>query len=185
MDFNSFNNFAVHNHSEEGIAARFYDRTVKTAKLDNHGFPIFEEVCFCEIRLKDNLSEVFDQPATEDKKRRFSAEYAHYLQARKQVQIGTPLEQFAFLSKPEVEALKVRGIYSIEALSELDDAKAADLGVTKERDLAQKFKQQAEGNLNLSRWQKQEEDYKARIHRLEEDIQSLRAGLTAKGKKSS
>jgi len=71
MDFTSFNNFAIAPSSEDGVVARFYDRTIKTEKLDAHGFPVFAEVCFCEIRLKDNVSEVFDQPATIDKIRRF------------------------------------------------------------------------------------------------------------------
>ncbi len=174
MDFNSFNNFASVNNSEEGVSARFYDRTVKTDRIDEQGFPVFAEVCYCEIRLKDNVSEIFDQPAAIDKIRRFPREYALYQQQRRQAAEGTPLEQFAFLSKPEIEALKVRGIYSVESLSALDDDKAAALGITKEREQARKFIEQAKDNLCIEKWRRKEEQYQARIASLEEDIAALR-----------
>lgn len=174
MDFNSFNKFASAPATEDGVAARFYDRTIKTDKLDAQGFPVFAEVCFCEIRLKDNVSEVFDQPATIDKIRRFPREYAHYQQIRKQAAEGTPLEQFAFLSKPEIEALKVRGIYSVESLGALDDDKSNSLGIARERDQARKFIEQAQNNQCIEKWRRKEEQYLARIARLEEDIASLK-----------
>ena len=56
MDFLTFEKIAKNTQPEEGIFARFYDRTVKTGRIDKHGFPVFENVCFCEIRLKDNNS---------------------------------------------------------------------------------------------------------------------------------
>jgi len=174
MDFTSFNNFAIAPSSEDGVVARFYDRTIKTEKLDAHGFPVFAEVCFCEIRLKDNVSEVFDQPATIDKIRRFPKENAHYQQIRKQAAEGTPLEQFAFLSKPEIEALKVRGIYSVESLSALNDERANSLGIIKERNQARKFIEQAQNNQCIENWRQKEEQYLARIAKLEEDIGLLR-----------
>ncbi len=184
MDFNSFSHFTTGHVAEEGVSARFYDRTVKTDKLDAQGFPVFAEVCFCEIRLKDNVSEIFDQPATIDKIRRFPQEYAHYQQARRQAAEGTPLEQFAFLSKPEIEALKVRGIYSVESLSALDDDKAETLGIRKERDQARKFVERAGDNLCIEKWRQREEQYQARINKLEEDIAALRKNVSARRQKS-
>lgn len=174
MDFNSFNNFAQSGASEEGVSARFYDRTVKTERIDAQGFPVFAEVCFCEIRLKDNVSEIFDQPASIDKIRRFPREYALYQQQRRQAAEGTPLEQFAFLSKPEIEALKARGIYSVENLSALDDEKANALGIAKERAQARKFIEQARDNRCIEEWRRKEERYRARIASLEEDVAVLR-----------
>ena len=55
---------------DRNVAARFYDRAVKTATLDDNGLPCFEDVCFVEIRAKDSY-DVFDQPADADKIRRF------------------------------------------------------------------------------------------------------------------
>ena len=46
MDFTTFEKIAQHTNPEEGIFARFYDRTVKTGELDDCGFPKFEMFCF-------------------------------------------------------------------------------------------------------------------------------------------
>ena len=72
MDFAMFEKFANNSGSEEGVAARFYDRAVKTGEVGENGLPKFKLVCFCEIRIKDNTSEIYDQPASEEKIRRIS-----------------------------------------------------------------------------------------------------------------
>ncbi len=183
IDFAAFEHIARNSSAEEGVSARFYDRSIKTDKIDEQGFPVFQNVCFCEIRIKDNNSEVFDQPATEEKKKRFPQEYARYLLSKKQIAEGTPLEQFAFLSLSEVEALKCRGIFTIETLAELDTDKASGLGVLRERNLAQKFKQQAANTKQLSDWQAEEEQYIQKIIELEDEVKSLRLALSKKGEK--
>ena len=162
------------NQSEEGVIARFYDRAVKTGRIDKQGFPIFENVCFCEIRLKDNNSEVFDQPASDEKKKRFPTEYARYLLGKKQEEEGTPLEQFAFLSLSEIESLKIRGIFTVEALAGLDEETARLIGVLSENKAAKLFLQQAKGHKALIEAQKREERYLAEIDFLKSQIEKLR-----------
>ena len=183
IDFSTFENLARCAASEEGVSARFYDRSIKTDAIDAQGFPIFKNVCFCEIRIKDNNSEVFDQPATDEKKHRFPQEYARYMLAKKQVASGTPLEQFAFLNLAEVDMLKCRGIHTVEDLANLPISKAKNLGIEREKDLAQKFIAQAAGNKQLSDWQNQEEKYIAQICQLEDEVKKLRQQLSHKGDK--
>lgn len=182
MDFATFEKVAREGASEEGVSARFYDRVVKTGELGENGLPKFETVCFCEIRIKDNNCEVFDQPATPDKIRRFPAEYARYQMARKQVADGTPLEQFAFLSAAEVESLKMHGIFTVEALATLPDDKAAQCGVSSEKNLAEKFLTQARNNAALAEWQKKEEGYRSKIAFLEAEVKRLQNADNRKGK---
>jgi len=92
---------------------------------------------------------------------------------------GTPLEQFAFLNRAEVETLKVHGIFTVEALAAVEDDKAIQLGLAEEKQLAEKFLQQAKDNLSLKRWQKKEEEYLAKIRCLEEEIAALKKGKAA------
>ncbi len=174
MDFMMFEKFANNSGSEDGVAARFYDRAVKTGDVGENGLPKFKSVCFCEIRIKDNTSEVYDQPASEDKIRRFPIEYARYQLGKKQMTEGTPLEQFAFLNRAEVETLKVHGIFTVEALAKVDRDKALQLGLEDERRLAEKFLEQAHDNLALKRWQEKEDEYLAKISLLEEEIALLK-----------
>lgn len=182
MDFAAFEKMAHEGASEEGVAARFYDRVVKTEELGENGLPKFETVCFCEIRIRDNNCEVYDQPATADKIRRFPAEYARYRAARKQVAEGTPLEQFAFLSAAEVESLKIHGIFTVEALAALAEDKAAQCGVSAEKELAEKFLAGARNNAALAEWQKKEENYRSKIAFLEEEVKRLQNADNRKGK---
>ncbi len=182
MDFAMFNKIATDSCSEDGVAARFYDRVVKTGEIDANGLPKFRLTCFCEIRIKDNTSEVYDQPATAEKIRRFPAEYARYRMAKKQAPEGTPLEQFAFLDRAEVESLKIRGIFTVEALAELADDKACQLGVEKEKHLAESFLRQAKNNRLLQEWQQKEEEYRAKISYLEEENAALKQAAAAAGK---
>ena len=173
MDFAIFEKAAKDGNSEDGVIARFYDRAVKTDTLSSDGLPKFKLQCFCEIRIKDNNSEVYDQPATEEKIRRFPAEYARYCLAKKQVESGTPLEQFAFLDAAEIASLKLRGIHTVEDLTHLDNFHAEELDLTKEKSLAIKFVEQSRGNLNLAAWQNKENKYLQQIKMLEDKIKVL------------
>lgn len=180
MDFTTFQKIVQNNNPQEGIYARFYDKAIKTGDVSDDGLPIFINRCFIEIRIKDNNCEVFDQPATPDKIKRFPIEYARYQLGKKQVENGTPLEQFAFLTAAEIESLKVRGIFSVETLAQLDDDKANQLKLTDERNLAQKFMAQAQNNKSLSLWQKKEENYQAEIKALKEELSELKKNSTPK-----
>lgn len=180
MDFETFRRIAENNEPEKGVFAKFYDRVVKTDEVQNNGLPKFNTVTFVEIRLRDNNTEVYDQPATEENKKRFPVEYARYQLAKKQVQEGTPLEQFAFLALDEIENMKYHGLFTVEALAALDDEKCKDLDCKRERDLAVKFLKNAEGNSALAEFEKKEEAYKAEIAKLKEEINLLK---TAKKEK--
>lgn len=173
MDFATFEKIANNNCSEEGVIARFYDRVIKTDKLTADGMPKFKLVCFCEIRIKDNNSEIYDQQATPEKIRRFPKEYELYQKSKEKIEDGTPLEQFAFLDAAEIETLKFRGIFTVEKLAELSEQKAAELSLGKERNLACKFVQQAKGNLSLAKWQEKEDGYLQKIKFLENKIENL------------
>lgn len=67
-DFELFQSMidASKGNQNKDMTARFYDRSVKTERIDENGLPVFEDVCFVEIRVKDSY-DVYDQPATEEK----------------------------------------------------------------------------------------------------------------------
>lgn len=171
-----------------GVFARFYDRAEKTGEINKEGLPIFKDVCFVEIRTKDNI-DVYDQPATEEKKQRFQMEYKRYLLAKKQVEKGTPLKQFAFLTAAEIETLNYRGIFTVEALAGLTKEQAENLELSKEHELAVKFLDNAKGNAPLAVLQKKEEEFSKElnkknleIEKLTAEIQELKKKLEAAGK---
>ena len=184
MDFITFQNIIQNNNQQEGISARFYDKAVKTGDVNDEGLPIFINRCFVEIRIKDNNCEIFDQPATKEKIKRFPIEYARYQLGKKQVEKGTPLEQFAFLTAAEIESLKVRGIFTVEALAQLDKEKAVQLELENERLLACKFIKTAHNNKEILHWQKKEENYLAEIKSLKEELAEIKKNSVPKNQKT-
>jgi len=175
IDFALFQQIASQVDDEKNVAARFYDKAVKTAEVSANGLPIFKNVTYVEIRLKDNSTEVFNQPATQEKIKRFPKEYALYKLSKEQAKDGTPLEQFSFLSAAEIATCKNRGIFTVESLADLDFEKVNSLGLQNEHVLAQMFLEEAGINLKIKKFADREKEYQEKIRTLEEKIELLQA----------
>lgn len=173
MDFALFRQAADNINDERNVRARFYDKAVKTEQTTANGLPVFKNVTYIEIRLKDNNTEVFNQPATAEKIKRFPREYEMYLSAKKQVAEGTPLEQFAFLSAAELETCRNRGVFSVETLAGLSAEKVQSLCLQNEHRLANLFLQQAHNNKAVADFAECEAEYKAQIEKLNKKIEIL------------
>lgn len=163
------------NAEDNNMVARFYDKAVKTSSVARNGLPIFKNVTYVEIRLKDNSTEVFNQPAGQDKIRRFPKEYALYQMAKKQTADGTPLEQFAFLDAAEIATCKSRGVFTVEMLAALPDDKIQDLGLQNEHKLACLFLEHSKQNFKLQNFAQQEAKYQSEIAELKEKVRLLEA----------
>ncbi|MBO6281500.1 MAG: hypothetical protein J6N49_03095 [Alphaproteobacteria bacterium] len=162
---------------DKNVAARFYDKAVKTSEVAANGLPVFKNVTYVEIRLKDNSTEVFNQPASAEKIRRFPREYALYKMSKEQIKNGTPLEQFAFMTAAEVATCKSRGVFTVEALAGLSTEKVKDLGLQNEYELARIFLNNAKNNSAVAAFAHREEAYKQRIEALQERINVLQSAL--------
>ena len=174
IDFALFRQMAENSENNRNVAAHFYDKAVKTDKISACGLPVFKNVTYVEIRLKDNNTEVFNQPASEEKIRRFPQEYALYQAAKKQISEGTPLNQFAFLSSAEIATCQNRGIFTVEALAALDAEKAEGLDLEREQHLAKLFLEQAKATNCVAMFAQREKEYLRRIEKLEEENNSLK-----------
>lgn len=170
--------------SEKNVAARFYDKAVKTSEVAENGMPVFKNVTYVEIRLKDNNTEVFNQPATAEKIRRFPKEYALYQLSKKQIEKGTPLEQFAFLTAAEIATCKSRGVFTVETLAELDFDKVQSLGLQNEHVLAQMFLEKSNNNKALSDFVEEELEYEREIEALREQLAVVQRALNNERKKN-
>lgn len=185
MDFRTYQNLINKNkhQAEENVVARFYDRTIKTADIDERGLPIFKTICYCEIRIKDNTTEVFDQPASKDKIERFPLEYARYQLSKKQVETGTLLEQFAFLTLSEIERCKHRGIFTVEALADLSDEHANELGLETEVKAARIFVENGAKLKSVIEAEEIRQKYCKKIAELEKQIKELSVAKTRRKSK--
>lgn len=173
FDYALFRQVADNKSDDCNVSARFYDKAVKTTAVNNNGLPIFKNVTYIEIRLKDNNTEVFNQPANSEKIRRFPREYALYKMAKEQIKEGTPLEQFAFLTAAEVATCKNRGVFTVEALAGLSEEKVQSLGLQNEYKLANIFMQNAQSNNKVVNFARKENEYKFKIDEYKEKIDAL------------
>lgn len=174
IDFSTFQSMINNSTTENGVLARFYDRAVATGEVAKNGLPVFKEVMYVEIRVRDQ-NDVFDQPADSTHLKRFPVEYNRYLLEKKESEKGTPLAQFAFLTVSQLECCKYRGIFTVERLADLDDAKAKDIGLVKEKELAIKFLEVSKNNAVIDDFSKKEKKYQAEIKKLKAEIEQLKA----------
>lgn len=184
MDYALFQQVIGQSESEKNVAARFYDKAVKTNEVAKNGLPVFKNVTYIEIRLKDNSTEVFNQPATDEKIRRFPKEYALYQLSKKQVENGTPLEQFAFLTAAEIATCKSRGVFTVEALAGLDIDKVQSLGLQDEHVLAEIFLEKSNNNKMLDDFAKKEVEYERALEALREQLAVVQRALNEERKKN-
>lgn len=184
MDYALFQQVIGQSESEKNVAARFYDKAVKTNEVAKNGLPVFKNVTYIEIRLKDNSTEVFNQPATDEKIRRFPKEYALYQLSKKQVENGTPLEQFAFLTAAEIATCKSRGVFTVEALAGLDIDKVQSLGLQDEHVLAEMFLEKSNNNKMLDDFAKKEVEYERALETLREQLAVVQRALNEERKKN-
>lgn len=173
IDFATFQSMIDNGNRNTNTVARFYDKFVRTGNVTKDGMPEFKSTCYVEIRTKDN-HDVFDQPAKEEHQLRFPQEYMRYQLERKQVEEGTPLDQFAFITIPQLETCKFRGIFTVEKLAELDDDRAKSIGLTNEVEKARNFVNNAKSGISADEFAKKEEKYKAEIAKLKEEIKQLK-----------
>ena len=184
MEYAMFQQALNQKDSEKNVAARFYDKAVKTNNVAENGLPVFKNVTYIEIRLKDNSTEVFNQPATDEKIRRFPKEYALYQLSKKQVENGTPLEQFAFLTAAEIATCKSRGVFTVEALAGLDIDKVQSLGLQDEHVLAEMFLEKSNNNKMLDDFAKKEVEYERALEALREQLAVVQRALNEERKKN-
>ena len=184
MDYALFQQVIGQSESEKNVAARFYDKAVKTNEVAKNGLPVFKNVTYIEIRLKDNSTEVFNQPATDEKIRRFPKEYALYQLSKKHVENGTPLEQFAFLTAAEIATCKSRGVFTVEALAGLDIDKVQSLGLQDEHVLAEMFLEKSNNNKMLDDFAKKEVEYERALEALREQLAVVQRALNEERKKN-
>ena len=170
FDFAIFNNYLQ--KKEDGTFARFYQKFVKTGVVLENGLPEYKEKIYIEIRTRGD-SDVADRPATEDDIRRFAREYAFFQAKKERMKDGTPLNQFAFLSAPQIEACNMRGICTVEDLAKLTEQQALELNLTDEKKCAVKFLEIQKDNSVIKKYEEENRQLKCEIERLKEELKAL------------
>ena len=97
--------------------------------------------------------------------------------AKKQVENGTPLENFAFLTAAQTDTLKFHGIFTVEALATISEQQAQDLDLSAERQSAIRFMKSAQANLTQIEWQGRVDNLLAEIDVLKAEIDTQKTHI--------
>lgn len=173
LGFEVFSNMLQNQRSDNNVFAKFHKKWVKTGNVKENGMPEFIEKLYIEIKIKGN-TDVVDRPVNETDMMRFPREYAFFKNKEEKAKEGTPLNQFAFLTVPELDLCETKGIFTVEDLSNITKEQAQDMNLTTAKELAIKFLQMAKDNKAIAKFEDEIKALKAENEKLKDELKALK-----------
>lgn len=161
-----------------GVAIKFYqDKIELKAESKKLGHPHFVDADFIEIIIPGDDWNIIKRKATELDIEKYRPYYDKYKAGLEQSEDGMPLEQWAMLTKSQVENYKSLSFTTVEQIAEMSDTSAAKVGMgaTEHKAAAQAFLQQAVDGALVQRQAVQIEEQANDIEELKRQIQELAA----------
>ena len=160
----------------------FYLKPVHSKfRSKQEGRPIYEDVEYVRIILPGNRRDTPEERVTQAHKDRWPQQYARFKAGQEQVVEGTPLEQWSYVGRSQIEELKHFHIRTVEAMAEATDATLQNfMGGTQLREAAKAFLEQAKGIAPITELQDQVRQLMARNEQLENTVADLTRRLEAK-----
>ncbi len=113
-----------------GVFPRFFVEAVEDkAASKEAGRPIFKDQEMVEVRIAGDKNNVPVFKVKDHHRERWPEAYARFQQGQEQVAEGTPLEQWAVMTRSKAEELKALGIMTVEALADLPDSAIHRIGM--------------------------------------------------------
>ena len=157
-------------HGDETLLVKFYKHPRKNEiKSKEAGRPIFEEVPYVEIMQPGNKDSIIKRPASNMDKQRF-AEHFRKFEAREDQDTveGTLLEEWAGITRSQVEELKYLNIRTVEQLSAVSDSNAQNvMGISFLKEKAAKYLEATKGEATATALAEMQEKYDALLARLD------------------
>ena len=111
---------------DERLFVQFYSGVqVDRGATEREGRPIYKTVPFVKILVPGDRTAGIDTMATEEYKARFPKQWQAFQNGLTQTVEGTPLTECAFLARGLVDELAYFKVYTLEHLSDVNDALAS------------------------------------------------------------
>lgn len=169
-------------------AVFYYEAVENKHKSALEGRPIFDEILYINIIRPGDKTTDIHRKATDKDKQNYARELDLFLRKGEQAISGTPIEQLTFLNRAQIAELKAMNVFSVEALSSLDD-RSAFMGWRDLRNKANAFLAMAKDQAVMTQWKEREEALEVRgknqdqkIDALEQQVRDLMDKLTAPDK---
>lgn len=179
--------FVIPNNQGQGgpdsALPRFYVKPVQNNfKTEQEGRPIFDDVEMVEILIPGDRRATFDGRVTQSHKERWPRQYAAFKQAQETPQEGTPLSEWAAITRSQAEELAYMNVRTVEALAGLSDQQLQNtipMSGFALREKAQRFLEQARGAAPASKLAAENEALKAKNVELEGKVEALMSRVAA------
>ena len=177
----SMTNMAMGQQAQDNCYAEFYlNPRQNMAKTKEEGRPIYDELTYVMIMVPGDKDNVIRRPIRETDKRRFPQQYKAFVNKQEQPQAGTPLSQWASLTRAQVEELKFFGVHTVEALAAMPDTAAQKfMGLNKLRQAAKDHIEAAKSDVPIQKLRAENDELKDQMAVMQAQI----AELIAAGKK--
>jgi len=96
-------------------------------KSKAEGRDIYEDQPYIKIMVPGDKGNIVNRPIREQDKTRFPRQWAAFKNAEEQIQEGTPLHEWAGISRSQVEELKFLNIRTVEALAGMPENHGAQI----------------------------------------------------------
>lgn len=141
--------FQVLQPGQDLCRPRFYMRAVQNNFLtEREGKPVFEDKEYVEIVVPGDRNSLVDRPVNANDKERWPQHYAAFKAQQSVPETGTPLTEWAGVTRSQAEELAIMNVKTVETLAALDDAglaRCVRMGGFKLREKAQRFLEAAAG----------------------------------------
>jgi hypothetical protein len=168
--------------ADSRLAVQFYNRAVKNEpKSLEAGRPIFEDKIYIKIVVPgDNLSEI-DRPMYNEDKQRFPKHWYDFQNRHgdDEVVTGTPLEEWALLTKGQAEELKGLKFRTVESIANCADSQLQRIGMIAGMS-PHSFREKAKSFLNVAQSSADVEKREAELQALREANEQVKAEADAK-----
>jgi len=168
---------------DSGLYVEFYWREVQNEQKSlAEGRPIFESKEYIKIMAAGDKTKNWDRPVRKKSNGsepsdldRFSRQWAAFQRQDVQVTEGTPVTEWAQITRSDAANLKSRGIHTIEHLAGLSDGNIDFLGGRKYRDMAIAWIAKAKEGVTSVQWAKERSDLQDQITALTNQINGLKS----------
>jgi len=183
------NNYHVQHGDDNGLYVEFFLQPVENKEKSlKEGRPIFEDKEYITIRVLGDKSTVRTRPVTYKPNgtvpadiERFHRQYQAFKSQNAQITEGTPVTEWAAITKSEAMELKALNIHTIESLANCGDNNINWFGGRQLRDKAIAWINQAKDGSGIIKLQEENNYLKTQLEALKNEFEAFKT-LPRKGR---
>jgi hypothetical protein len=161
--------------ADDRVYAQFYLHAKKDEKASlEQGRPVFKEVPYIKIMVPGDKDNIVQRPVRDQDKQRFPRQWQAFQNNEDEPMVGTPLTEWAFVNRSQVEELKYFGIRTIEDLANAPDSQIQKfMGINALKEKAKIFLEDSKLQAPLDQLKSENEALRGEIENLKLQMQEI------------